>query len=428
MAGRARSSKAKRRRVAAAGTGRAAVTADGIRAAGRLLAGRVVRTPSLRSQGLSELTGADIVLKLENLQVTGSFKPRGAYVKLISLEARDKKAGIVAASAGNHAQGVAYHARNLKIPATIYMPEATPFTKVGRTEALGAKVVLEGETLSEARAAAMKFARYAGRAFIHPYDDAKIIEGQGTVGLELLADFPDLDVIVVPVGGGGLLAGIAVAAKALRPKIELVGVEAALYPSMSQALKGETSGGRGQTLAGGIAVKTPGALTTPIIAKLVNDIVLVDEAALEQAVQAYLEVPRLVAEGAGAASLAAVMANRKRFGGRKVGLVVSGGNIDSRLLASVLMRGLVRGGRLVRLRVEITDNPGVLSKVTGKIGDCGGNIIEVYHQRLFYDVPVKQAEVDVVIETLDADHVREIMTGLEKAGFAVRLLGGTSLG
>ncbi|MGH6661269.1 MAG: pyridoxal-phosphate dependent enzyme, partial [Rhodospirillales bacterium] len=214
----------------------------------------------------------------------------------------------------------------------------------------------------------------------------------------------------------------------LKPKIELVGVEAALYPSMSQALKGETPGGRGQTLAEGIAVKTPGALTTPIIAKLVNDILLVDEAALEQAVQAYLEVPRLVAEGAGAASLAAVMANRKRFGGRKVGLVVSGGNIDSRLLASVLMRGLVRGGRLVRLRVEITDNPGVLSKVTGKIGDCGGNIIEVYHQRLFYDVPVKQAEVDVVIETLDADHVREIMTGLEKAGFAVRLLGGTSLG
>jgi len=426
MAKRARQSNTKttRRR----GSGGRAVTIDGIRAAERLLAGRVLRTPSLRSQGLSELTGADIVLKLENLQLTGSFKPRGAYVKLISLAARDKRAGVVAASAGNHAQGVAYHARNLKIPATIYMPEATPFTKVGRTEALGAKVVLEGETLSEARAAAMTYARAAGRAFIHPYDDARIIEGQGTVGLELLADFPDLDAIVVPVGGGGLLAGIAVATKALKPKIELIGVEAALFPSMSQALKGRPPGGGGQTLAEGIAVKAPGALTKPIIAELVRDILLVDEAALEQAVQAYLEGPRLVAEGAGAASLAAVMTNRKRFKGRRVGLVVSGGNIDSRLLASVLMRGLVRAGRLVRLRVEITDNPGVLSKVTGQIGDCGGNIIEVYHQRMFYDVPVKQAEVDVVVETLDADHLREIMAGLEKAGFPVRLLGGTSLG
>jgi len=427
MAKRARPSGAKRRRRAAA-VAKPAVTIDGIRAAERLLAGRVLRTPSLAAHGLSELTGADIVLKLENLQLTGSFKPRGAYVKLASLGPRDRKAGVVAASAGNHAQGVAYHARNLKIPATIYMPEATPFTKVGRTEALGAKVVLEGETLSEARAAAVTFARYAGRAFIHPYDDTKIIEGQGTVGLELLADFPDLDVLVVPVGGGGLLAGIAVAARAVKPGIELIGVEAALYPSMSQALKGENPGGGGQTLAEGIAVKTPGALTKPLIAALVDDVVVVDEAALEQAVQAYLEVPRLVAEGAGAASLAAVMTDRKRFAGRKVGLVVSGGNIDSRLLASVLMRGLVRGGRLVRLRVEITDTPGVLSKVTGQIGDCGGNIVEVYHQRLFYDVPVKQAEVDVVIETLDADHVREIMTGLETAGFAVRLLGGTSLG
>ncbi len=405
-----------------------AVTIDGIRAAERLLEGRVLRTPSLRSPALRELTGADVVLKLENMQVTGSFKPRGAYVKLASLSARDKKAGVVAASAGNHAQGVAYHARNLKIPATIYMPEATPFTKVGRTEALGAKVVLEGESLSEARTAAVKFAGKSGRAFVHPYDDVRIIEGQGTVGLELLADFPDLDAIVAPIGGGGLLAGIAVAAKALKPKIELIGVEAALYPSMSRALDGKKAAGGGQTLAEGIAVKTPGELTKPIIGDLVSDIVLVDEAALEQAVQAHLELARLVAEGAGAASLAAVLADRKRFKGRKVGLIVSGGNIDSRLLSSVLMRGLVRGGRMVRLRVEITDTPGVLSRVTGQIGDCGGNIVEVYHQRLFYDVPVKQAEVDVVVETLGAEHVREIITGLEKAGFPVRLLGATSLG
>ena len=402
------------------------VTIDDIRAAARELEGRVVRTPSIRSRALSELSGADVVLKLENLQLTGSFKPRGAFVKLSSLPARDKKAGVVAASAGNHAQGVAVHARDLGIPATIYMPEATPFTKVGRTEALGAKVVLAGETLSEARAAAMAFAEKKGRAFVHPYDDEHVIRGQGTVGLELMADFPDLQAVIVPIGGGGLMAGVATAVKAVNPKVEMVGAEASLFPSMSQALKGKKPAGGGQTIADGIAVKTPGKLTKPIIAKLVAGIVLVDEAALEQAVQVYLEFPRLVVEGAGAASLAALMTNRDRFRGRRVGLVVSGGNIDSRLLSSVLMRGLVRGGRLVRLRVEINDAPGVLSQVTGLVGECGGNIVEVYHQRLFYDVPVKQAEVDVVLETVDADHVRQIIGKLESAGFAVRLLAGTS--
>lgn len=408
------------------------VTFEDIQDAARQLEGRVVRTPGLASAVLSELAGADIVLKLENLQVTGSFKPRGAYIKLASLSAKDRKRGVIAASAGNHAQGVAYHARELGIPATIYMPEATPFSKVGRTQALGAKVVLEGEGLAEAREAALRQGEAEGQAFVHPYDDEKIIAGQGTVGLELLTDFPDLDVLVVPIGGGGLIAGTALAAKALKPDIEVVGVEAALFPSMSQALRGAdpapaTAPGGVQTIADGIAVKVPGELTQPMIAEHVGDILLADETALERAVQMYLVEQRLVVEGSGAASLAAVLENRDRFAGKKVGLVVSGGNIDSRLLSTILMRGLVREGRMVRLRVEITDAPGVLSKVSGLIGDCGGNIVEVYHQRLFYDLPVKQAEVDVVLETVDCAHVNEIIDKLENAGFRVRLLGGTSL-
>ncbi len=403
------------------------VTFEDIQDAARQLEGRVVRTPGLASVVLSELAGADIVLKLENLQVTGSFKPRGAYIKLASLSAKDRKRGVIAASAGNHAQGVAYHARDLAIPATIYMPEATPFSKVGRTEALGAEVVLEGEGLAEAREAALRQGEAGGQVFIHPYDDEKIIAGQGTVGLELLTDFPDLDVLVVPIGGGGLIAGMALAAKALKPDIEIVGVEAALFPSMSHALRGAAPGDGGQTIADGIAVKVPGELTQPIIAEHVGDILLADETALEKAVQTYLVEQRLVVEGSGAASLAAVLENRDRFAGQKVGLVVSGGNIDSRLLSTVLMRGLIREGRMVRLRVEITDAPGVLSKVSGLIGDCGGNIVEVFHQRLFYDLPVKQAEVDVVLETVDSAHVSEIIDKLENAGFRVRLLGGTSL-
>ncbi|MBT7943131.1 MAG: threonine ammonia-lyase [Alphaproteobacteria bacterium] len=413
-----------------------AVTIDDIQNAARQLEGHVVRTPSLASPALSELCGADIVLKLENLQVTGSFKPRGALIKLNSLSDAEKKVGVVAASAGNHAQGVAYHARNLGIPATIYMPEGTPFTKVGRTEALGAKVVLSGVGLTEARQAAMEQCATEKQAFIHPYDDARVIAGQGTVGLEFLSDVPDLDTLVVPIGGGGLVAGMAVAVKALQPDIDIIGVEAALYPSMSQALgkatpppatPGRGGGIGGQTIAEGIAVKEPGELTQPVITELVSDIVVVDETALEMAVQTYLEVQRIVTEGAGAASLAAVLDNPDRFKAKKVGLVVSGGNMDSRLLSSILMRGLVREGRLVRLRIGIIDIPGAMSRVSGLIGDHGGNIIEINHQRLFYDIPVKQTEVDVVLETLDANHVDEIMEALINAGFPTRLLGATSL-
>jgi len=415
------------------------VTIDNIRAAARQLENHVVRTPAVASPALTELSGANIVLKLENLQVTGSFKPRGAYIKLAGLSDKQKKTGVVATSAGNHAQGVAYHARNLGIPATIYMPEGTPFTKVGRTEALGAGVVLSGEGLAESRDAAQLFCDAEGMTFVHPYDDEQVIAGQGTVGLELLSDVPDLDVLVIPIGGGGLLAGMAIAAKALKPDIEIIGVEAALYPSMSQALgRGDSTsapalapskgtGVRSQTIADGIAVKVPGELTKPVIDDLVSDIVLVDETALEEAVQTYLEVQRVVTEGAGAASLAAVLGNRDRFAGRKTGLVVSGGNIDSRMLSSILMRGLVREGRLVRLRIKITDVPGALSRISGLIGDNGGNIIEINHQRLFYDIPVKQTEVDVVLETVDADHVNKIKKALIDADFSTRQLGATSL-
>ncbi len=413
------------------------VTIEDIRAAAEQLEGKVTRTPTLRSGVLSELCGADIVLKLENLQLTGSFKPRGAYIKLNGLTDKEKKAGVVAASAGNHAQGVAYHARNLKIPAAIYMPEGTPFTKVARTEALGAKIVLTGAGLAEAREAALRQCDDKGQMFVHPYDDEQIIAGQGTVGLELLEDAPDLDVLIVPVGGGGLLAGSAVAAKALKPELEIIGVEAELYPSMSQALNMDEaggppappsgSGGNKATLAEGIAVKDPGELTKPLIAERVSDIILVGEAALETAVQTFLEVQRLVTEGAGAASLAAVMENKDRFKGKTVGLVVSGGNIDSRLLSSVLMRGLVREGRIVRLRIEISDTPVALSRASCLIGEAGGNIVEVFHQLLFYDIPVKQTEIDVVLETIDSSHVDDIIKVLVDAGFPTRLLGATSL-
>ncbi len=402
------------------------VSIDDITAAGDLIAGKVLRTPNLAAKAISDITGVETVLKLENLQRTGSFKVRGALVKLASLTSAEKKAGVVAASAGNHAQGVAFHARNFGIPATIVMPVGTPFTKVARTEAMGARIVLHGRDLSEARDHGGKLAAETGALFVHPYDDERIIAGQGTVGLEMLADHPDLDVLVVPIGGGGLIAGIAIAAKALKPDIEIVGVEAALYPSMSQVLRGESQEIGGNTVAEGIAVKTPGDLTRPVVEKLVSEIVLVDEPALEHAVQTYLEVQRLVVEGAGAASLAALLDDPDRFAGRKVGLVVSGGNIDGRLLSSILMRGLVREGRLVSLRVAITDTPGALAKVSGLIADCGGNIVEVYHQRLFYDVPVKLAEVDVVVETLDAGHVRTLIEKLTEAGFATRQLSGTS--
>ncbi len=386
------------------------------------IAGDVVRTPLVPARRLGDMLGCELHLKLENLQVTGSFKDRGALVKLKSLSAEQRANGVIAMSAGNHAQGVAYHAQRLGIPAVIVMPEFAPFTKVERTRAFGARVELTGDTLDASAQAAREIAREQNLTFVHPYDDPLIVAGQGTIGLEMLEDQPDLDTIVVPIGGGGVLSGVATAAKALRPEIRLIGAEAALFPSMYQAIHGETPTAGGQTLADGIAVKIPGQLTREIIERLVEDILQVEEPAIEQAVVTLIEEQKIVAEGAGAAGIAAMMAQPERFAGRKVGAVICGGNIDIRLLSWVLTRGLVRDGRLVRLRIAILDQPGVLARVAQSIGEMGGNIIEVYHQRLFYDVPAKQADVDAVVETRNAVHVQEIVANLQMAGFPTRVL------
>jgi threonine dehydratase len=399
---------------------------EDIRAAAAAIKGAVVETPTIPARRLRELTGVDIVLKLESRQYTGSFKDRGALNKLLKLTARERQAGVVAASAGNHAQGVAYHAGRLGIPTTIVMPKATPFTKAEQTRRLGAQVVLHGVDLSEASDHAAELVERHGFTFVHPYDDPAIVAGQGTVALEMLGAAPDLDCLVVPIGGGGLIAGCAIAAKALQPAIEIYGVEAALYPSMFQAIRGQTPTAGGHSIAEGIAVKRPGKLTQPIVQRHVKEILLVKEDALERAVLAMAESEKLVVEGAGAAGLAAILVHGELFKGRKVGLVVSGGNIDSRVLASILMRGLAREGRLARIRIEISDEPGILSRVAGLIGGSGGNIIEVYHQRLYYDVPVTMADLDVVVETRNREHVQEILAALAQAGYKARLLSATA--
>ena len=401
-----------------------AVSIEDVRRAAEAIKGAVPKSPTLRAAALSDLTGCEVFLKLESLQPTGSFKERGALNKLLTLDTVRRKTGVVAMSAGNHAQGVAYHARRLGIPATIVMPEGTPFTKIDRTEALGAKVMLKGAGLVEARRAADTLAAERGLTLVHPYDDAAVIAGQGTIALELLADCPGLDMLLVPIGGGGLVSGIAVAAKALKPDIEIVGVQSSLYPSMYRILHGEPAGApaEGATLAEGIAVKEPGKLTGRIVAKLVSDIRLVSEAQLENAVELLIERQRIVVEGAGAAGVAALLADPDAFRGRRVGIVITGGNIDARLLASLLMRGLVRGGRLVRLRAELPDMPGVLSRVSGIIGGQGANIVEVHHQRLFHDTSVKRAELDVVIETQNRRHVDTIIDALVAGGFPTHLL------
>jgi threonine dehydratase len=398
------------------------VSIDDIHAAAAALVGQVVRTPMIAAPQLSGLLGCEIFLKLETLQRTGSFKDRGAYNKLRSLDEAQRKRGVVAMSAGNHAQGVAYHATRLGIPSTIVMPTFTPFTKVAKTEGYGAKVVLTGQTLDDSMGHARKLVDSDGLTLIHPYDDPYIIAGQGTTGLEILADVPDLDDLVVPIGGGGLISGIAIAARSINPSIRITGVEAALYASMSDAVAGRTGIYGGATIAEGIAVKSPGLLTRPIIAALVDEIVTVDETMLEQGVHQLLTQQKLVAEGAGAAGVAGMLANPERFAGRRVGVVVCGGNIDPRILSSILMRGLVRNGQIARLRIEIEDVPGVLSRISGIIGTTGGNIIETYHQRLFFQIPVKRADIDVVVETRDRAHVEVIIGKLTAEGFPAKLL------
>jgi threonine dehydratase len=400
------------------------VTVGAIRDAAAAIAETISRSPLIAAPALSEVAATEIHLKIETQHRTGSFKERGALAKLLTLDASQRRTGVVAMSAGNHAQGVAYHARGLGIPATIVMPEGTPFIKIDRTEAYGATVVLKGDSLVAAREAADALARKRGLVNVHPYDDADVIAGQGTIGLELLVDRPDLDTLVVPIGGGGLISGIAVAAKAVKPEIEVVGVQSTLYPSMYCLLRGEDPGPpvAAATLAEGIAVKEPGRLTRHIIKALVSEIRLVDDVMLESAVETLLERQKLVVEGAGAAGLAAVLAAPERFRNRRVGIVITGGNIDSRLLASILMRGLVREGRLVRLRCELPDVPGALSRLSGVVGKHAGNIVEVHHQRLFHDTSVKRAELDVVVETQNRRHVEALIGALVAAGFPTQLL------
>jgi threonine dehydratase len=394
------------------------ITLADIEAARRAIDGHVLRTPMLPAPKLSALAGAEIHVKYENLQVTNSFKERGARVKLASLSAAERARGVIAMSAGNHAQAVAYHAAALGIAATVVMPETTPFVKVAATRGYGAQVLLEGETISEAQARAETEAQARGLIWVHPYDDERVIAGQGTIALEMLEDRPDLDTLVIPIGGGGLISGIATAAKAINPTIEIVGVESALYPSMWNAIHSETRPLGGATLAEGIAVKNVGALTLPIIRALVRDIVLVSEEHIERAVNAYLTLQKTMAEGAGAAGLAAMLAEPKRFVGRRVGLVLCGGNIDPRILASVMVRELEREDRIVSFRLTIADQPGLLGQIATTLGRLGANILEVDHRRLFLDVPAKGARLDVTVETRNAAHAEEILAAFRADGFA----------
>jgi threonine dehydratase len=398
------------------------VSLDDVRQAAAALDGALVRTPCLRSPTLSAMTGAEVYVKFENLQFTGSFKERGALYKLSSLAPDERRRGVIAMSAGNHAQGVAYHAQRLGVPATIVMPKGSPNVKIRQTRAFGATLELEGETLDEAAAHAERVRRKRRLVFVHPYDDPRVTAGQDTVGLEMLDDAPGLECLVVPVGGGGLISGVAAAARALKPEIEIIGVETELYPSMRAALSGEAAECGGQTLAEGIAVKAPGELTRRMIGELVDEVRLAPEAQIERAIAVFLEIEKTVAEGAGAAGLAALFADPEHFRGRQVGLVLSGGNIDMRLLASLLMRGLVRDGRVARLRIEIADRPGALAAVASTIAQSQGNILEVLHQRMFSDVPAKLADLDVVVETRDRAHIQELIAKLQDADYPVRVL------
>jgi threonine dehydratase len=398
------------------------VTFNDIKDAQRLLKGNAVRTPMLASPKLSELTGAEVYVKLENLQVTNSFKDRGAYVKLASLSEAERQRGVIAMSAGNHAQAVAYHAKRLSIPATIVMPETTPFTKVERTRAHGAEVVLSGETLADSQVTAEAIVAEKGLVLVHPYDDDRIIAGQGTIGLEMLEDEPDLESIVVPVGGGGVISGIAVATKYLKPDIEVLGVEVKRYPSMSAALRGVPAKCGGSTLAEGIAVKNVTERTVAICKQFVDDVRLVGETDIERAVMAYLAHLKTVAEGAGAAGLALLLADPGHFRRRKVGLVLCGGNIDPRILASIIYRELEREQRIVVLRIQIEDRPGVLGKIATLLGTHGANILEVSHRRMFLDIPAKGAELEIMLETRDGRHAEEIVAVLEDQGFVIRVL------
>jgi threonine dehydratase len=386
------------------------------RAAGRLL-GQVLDTPCVESRTLSRICGAQIFLKFENLQFTASFKERGACNKLVQLTAAERERGVIAMSAGNHAQGVAYHAQRLGLRAVIVMPRFTPSVKVEGTRSFGAEIVLHGDTLEEARGHAFALAAEQGLTFVHPYDDEAIVAGQGTVGLEMLAAVPQLDTLLVAVGGGGLIAGIAVAAKAIKPSIEVIGVQTLRFPSMFNAVKHEHLAQGTSTIAEGIAVGTPGKIPQQIIERLVDDILLVDEGDVEQAIVMLLEIEKTLVEGAGAAGLAALLKEPARFRGRKVGLVLGGGNIDPLLLAAIIERGMVRAGRLARIRVCARDVPGSLARITATVADAGGNIDEVHHQRAFTTLAAQNVEIELVLQTRGREHIGAVLDALHEAGF-----------
>ncbi|HEY7845110.1 MAG TPA: threonine ammonia-lyase [Bradyrhizobium sp.] len=388
--------------------------------AAKTISGAVIETACNESRTLGEICGCRIWLKFENLQFTATFKERGALNRLNALSDEERKRGVIAMSAGNHAQGVAYHAKRLGIPATIVMPVGTPMVKIENTRRHGADVIIAGNTVEEAGPVALDHGEAHGLTMIHPYDDPLIIAGQGTIGLEMLNAVPTLDTLVVPIGGGGLISGIAIAARSLKPELRVIGVEAGLYPSMYNAIKGERLPMRGDTLAEGIAVKSPGKITTEIIRHLVDDILLVTEAEIECAVAAFINIEKTVVEGAGAAGLAAVQANPALFAGRKVGLVLTGGNIDTRLIASVLTRELAREGRLTQLSLDIVDRPGQLAAVAALLAEVGANIIEVSHQRTFSDLPAKATLLQLVIETRDRAHLDDVLTKLSAAGLDAR--------
>lgn len=394
----------------------ATVNLDDIRAAQARLSGHVELTPCVHSRTLSQITGAEVYLKFENLQFTASFKERGALNKLVHLTPEQCATGVIAVSAGNHAQGVAYHAQRLGIPAVIVMPRFTPMVKVERTRGFGAEVVLSGDTFDDTKAEAARIAAARGLTMVHPYDDPDVIAGQGTIALEMLEQQPGLDCIVVAVGGGGLISGIATAARAVKPEVRIVGVQTDQFPSMYAAFKGVELPSAVATLAEGIAVKRPGELTLPIVRRLVDDVLLVAEGDIEQAIVMLLEIEKTVVEGAGAAGLAALLRHPENFAGRKVGLILCGGNIDPMVLADIIERGMVRAGRLTRIRVHTRDVPGELARVATLIGQAGANIEEVEHQRAFTTLPVQNAELEFVLQTRGPDHIEEVLDTLRRAG------------
>jgi threonine dehydratase len=397
----------------------ASLTLADVEAAAARIGDAVVRTPTSHSKTLSKIAGCDIWLKFENLQFTAAYKERGALNALLLMDETQRNRGVIAASAGNHSQGLSYHGTRLGVPVTIVMPKTTPMVKVMQTEAVGGKVVLEGETFDEAYATARSMEKQLGLTFVHPFDDPVVAAGQGTVALEMLEDAPELDALVVPIGGGGLISGMATVARAKRPTMEVLGVQAELYPSMYGRVKNRPMPCGGDTLAEGIAVKEPGEFTSRIIERLVDDILLVSEAELETAVSLLLQIEKTVVEGAGAAGLAAVLSHRERFAGKKVGLVLCGGNIDTRLLANVLLRDLARDGRLARLRITLQDRPGALYKVMHEFDAHSINILEIYHQRIFTDLPAKGLVTDIECEARDRAQLEKLVAALRAKGYAV---------